>query len=110
MVNTWTMWGLWPVSLVFAGFATIASADDATKEINKIQKQITAQSDQMRRDKNELKMIALQSTLNQIFDAMCGAYRNSRIEEGNQWEQQFTEKLIEYNQISPAPYPMRRCT
>ncbi len=120
VAQTWLTWGLFPVSLFFAGFATADDMQDTQKVLDKVQKSITEQTVQMRQDKNDLatqarrdkdevKALLLVGQLNQIFDAMCGAIRNRRIDEANQWERQFTEKIIEYNRISMQVYPMRNC-
>ncbi len=86
----------------FSGFSTVA--DVAT-----VQRAITAQSQQMQQDKNELKALLLHAQLNQVFDAMCSARRGARNEEFIQWERQFVSLLLEYNRVSPQPYPMRDC-
>lgn len=109
VVNTWVMWGIFPVSLAFSGFASVESVAKATNEIERVQQSIQSQSLQMKHDKDELKALLLQGQLNQIFDAMCGAIRGKRREEADQWERQFTEKIIEYNRISMQVYPMRNC-
>lgn len=114
LVNTLLTWGLLP--FLFSGFASVASVnaatdkiDEASKEIARVQQSIQSQSQQMTRDKDELKTLMLLGQLNQIFDAMCGAIRNRRREEADQWERQFTEKIIEYNGIAGTVYPMRNC-
>ena len=109
MANTWLMWGLFPVSLFFAGFATANDSKATEQAVLKLQQTIQTQSKQMARDKDELKALMILGQLNQIFDAMCGALRNARRDEADQWERQFTEKIIEYNRISMVVYPMRNC-
>jgi hypothetical protein len=116
VANTWLMWGLFPVSLFFSGFATAQSVQETqkaieqtNKSVEKVERSVQAQSSQMSRDKNELKAALLLSQLNQIFDAMCGALRNRRTAEADQWEKQFTETIIEYNMLTGQVYPMRNC-
>lgn len=98
MINTFLMWGVFPVSLFFSGFATAADLDKHTVQIDKVQKSVEKQT-----------VLILQGQLAQLFDAMCGAYRNNRQDEAVQWERQFTALLLQYNAVSPQPYPMRRC-
>ena len=109
MVNTWSMWGLFPVSHVFSGFATVASVDAQAGDLDKVQKMITEQSAQMRQDKRETQALLLLGQLNQLFDSFCGAQRAGRREEAVQWERQFFATLVEYNRVSAQPYPMRVC-
>ena len=98
MANTWLMWGIFPVSLFFSGFATAGDLDKQAAQIDKVQKSIERQT-----------VLVMQGQLSQLFDSMCGAYRNNRQEEAVQWERQFTTLLLQYNAVSPQPYPMRRC-
>jgi hypothetical protein len=107
VANVALTWGLVPI--LFSGFATFASQEAQAIDLNNVQKSITAQSQQMERDKIELKALLLQAQLNQVFDAMCGAQRGNRRDEFIQWERQFTALRLEYNRISSQPYPMRSC-
>lgn len=107
MANIALTWGLVPV--LFSGFATLASQEAQAIDLQNVQKSITAQSQQMQADKNELKTLLLQTQLNQVFDAMCGALRGNRRDEFAQWERQYVALRLEYNRISPQPYPMRDC-
>lgn len=109
MVNTWTMWALFPMSLVFSGFATVSSVDAQAGNLDKLQKSIDDQTVQNSRDKNELKALMLLGQLNQLYDSFCGARRAGRAEEAVQWERQFFTALVEYNRVSMQPYPMRSC-
>lgn len=114
MVNTWAMWGLFPVSLVFSGFASAGDIIDIKTQQTIVEKKLddtkSELQHQMSSDKRELLAIQLRGQLNQLFDAMCSARRGSRIEEERAWEQQFSSTMIEYNAVSDKPYPMRNCT
>jgi hypothetical protein len=114
IVSNLLIWGLVP--FLFSGFASVSSVQAATdkidetrKEVERVQQSIESQSRQMRRDTDKLEAALMLSQLNQIFDAMCGAIRNQRREEADQWEKQFTDKIIEYNTLTGQVYPMRNC-
>lgn len=111
IVNTMTMFGMWPISLVFSGFATVASVQTANGEALKLEKQIQGLAEQVQRGRNEDRALMLLGQLNQVFDAMCGAKRNNRLEESRAWERQFNDLLIQYQRVSNGmPYPMRVCS
>lgn len=114
---TWILFGIWPVSYIFTGFATVMSVEATADDIAKVRDQLTRQSQQITEQSahqeqanNDIKSAILLSQLNQIFDAMCGAIRGHRREEADLWEKQFTDKIIEYSNLTGMTYPMRNCT
>jgi len=107
VANVALTWGLVPV--LFSGFATLASQEAQAIDLDRVQQSITALSSQIQQSEREQKALLLQAQLNQVFDAMCGAQRGNRTAEFAQWERQFVALLLEYNRISPQPYPMRAC-
>ena len=109
MINTWLMWGLFPASLVFAGFAPAAAVNQNAGNIAQIEKSLATQTRQMTADKNELKVLLLENQLAQLFDAWCGAKRRGSRDEAAQWERQYNAAEIEYNRLSPQTYPKRQC-